>query len=102
MKKMQYFLMVLILFHFASVTSAQKIAYTNPWSEAGINLQSSSAEKVGVDFSIHALSVEDITINGQVMSNISLPGSFLFNDEGHPNLPATAGTLQFRRGPLPG
>ena len=44
------------------------------------------------------MTVEDITVNGQVMKNISLPGNFLFNDAGYPNLPGNGRYIAIPQG----
>jgi PKD repeat protein len=91
---------VLFLFVFQTVT-AQKHTYSDPWSEGGFKLKSTTDKAVSVDFSITEFSFEDITVDGQVMKNVTLPGSFLFNDEGAPNLPGNGRYIAIPQGSTP-
>jgi PKD repeat protein len=98
MKNLIYSLLVLISFLAATVSPAQKITYQDPWSDAGFKLTTSSEKEVAVTFSIQDLLFEDVSVNGVPMKNISLPGSFLFNDEGYPNLPGNGRYIAIPQG----
>ena len=98
MKKPVYSLILLIFILAAIVSPAQQITYQDPWSDAGFKLTSSSSNSVAVSFSIHDFTLEDLSVNGAPMKNISLPGSFLFNDEGYPNLPGNGRYIAIPQG----
>jgi PKD repeat protein len=98
MKKILYGLLTILLACIISDISAQKITYPDHWSDAGFKLRGSSASAAAVDFSISELTVEDITVDGQVMKNITLPGTFLFNNEGYPNLPGNGRYIAIPQG----
>jgi PKD repeat protein len=98
MRKVPYFLFTLLFIFLVTGVSAQKIPYSDPWSDAGFKLQSITEKNVRVDYSIHEISIEEVIVRGQVMKNISLPGSFLFNDEGRPNLPGNGRYIAIPQG----
>jgi PKD repeat protein len=80
---------------------AQSYQYTGCWGKAGFNLTDSKATSVDVVFSVPSFSLDDITINNQVIKNINLPGTFLFNDEGMPNLPGKGSYIAIPQGSVP-
>ena len=85
---MKTYTLLIITFLFSlSATQAQNFSYPDSWGKAGFNLVDSRSTSVQVVFSIPSFSLEDIPVNGQTMKTIDLPGIFLFNDEGMPDLP---------------
>jgi hypothetical protein len=85
MKK--FTILVICLLTAASGIQAQHFSYTDSWGKAGFNLVDSRSASVQVVFSIPQFGLEDFPVNGQIQKVINLPGSFLFNDAGMPNLP---------------
>lgn len=70
---------------------ARIIYFNDVSSKPGLNLISHSPSGVEIEFSLPAVKIEDVEINGEVMQEISAPGVFLmFNKEGAPNVPGTA------------
>jgi len=98
MKNVFYSLLTMIFLLLMQGLSAQKVTYSDPWSNAGFTLQASTDKSASINFSIHDLNFEDIPLDGQVMKNIGLPGSFLFNDEGCPNLPGNGRYIAIPQG----
>jgi PKD repeat protein len=80
-------LLSLIILLTTSQLSAQQITYTDALFPQGFILKQASPESVEVTFSISQFSFEDQIINGEKMTSVNLPGSFLFNEAGFPNLP---------------
>jgi PKD repeat protein len=101
MKIAPYCLVKLLFFFLALGASAQRIAYSDPWSDAGVKVYSSGENGIAVDFSIHEIVFENIAVDGQTMKNISLQGSFLFNDMGCPNLPGNGHYIAIPQGATP-
>lgn len=66
---------------------AQNFSYTDSWGTSGFNLVDSKSGSVQVVFSIPQFGLDDFSVNGQIQKAINLPGAFLFNDAGMPNLP---------------
>ena len=79
-------------------SGAQTISYPDAWSAEGFSLKSASSRGVGIDFSIHSFSLPDVTIQGQVLKRVSLPGAFLFNEAGAPDLPGYGRYLAIPQG----
>jgi len=71
------------------LTFAAAITYTDSWGDQGFNLVSTDAGGVEIVFSIENMAIEDFDIDGETMQMVMLPGVFLPNDEGMPNLPGT-------------
>ncbi len=67
--------------------NSQTISYTDSWHNEGISLAGASSMGVEINFSTKQFQMDDIDINGSVMKKIVLPGVFLPNDEGAPDLP---------------
>ncbi|MBU2651751.1 MAG: T9SS type A sorting domain-containing protein [Bacteroidetes bacterium] len=78
---------IILLFAFQTAIS-QDITYSDSWSQPGIRLSSETTSGIELTFSIDKLSVSDIDINGEAMKQVEIPGNFLPNDEGYPDLPA--------------
>ena len=82
-------------------TYAQQFNYTDSWGKAGFNLVTSESSAIEVIYSVPNFTIEDQAINGDIMKNIMLPGNFLFNDAGAPNLPATGRYVAIPQGSTP-
>ncbi len=91
------FLFSLVLI-FNMPSFAQKISYTDHWSEPGMKLESQSTTEVDVTFSINEFHLTDIEIKGEPMKQIQLPGNYLPNDEGAPDLPAVSRYIALPQG----
>jgi hypothetical protein len=75
---------------FSISTTPEIIQFEDNWGQHPLfNLVSESPGGVEIVFSIHEMVVEDITVDGVDMTNYGVPGIFLFNDEGAPNLAGT-------------
>ena len=94
------FLLVALLFTAISM-SAQQFNYPDVVGKPGFTLVDSRANSVQVIFSVPSFSMEDQMINGITMKNVSLPGTFLFNDAGMPNLPGNGKYIAIPQGATP-
>ncbi|MCX6277520.1 MAG: C25 family cysteine peptidase [Bacteroidetes bacterium] len=77
---------------------AQQFTYRDVSGKPGMNIVDSKPNGVEVVYSIPDFSMEDLMVNGAAMKSISLPGTFLFNDEGMPNLPGKGGYIAIPQG----
>ena len=68
------------------ILSGQTIVYNDSWDEAGFNLTQSSPSGIGITYSIGSFSMDEVLVKGSAMKAIHLPGSFLPNNEGAPDL----------------
>jgi len=94
---LQYIFVFVILLSTISL-SAQQVKYSSPWSQPGLSLQSQSPNQVELTFSIDEFSMVPMEIDGSNMLNIELPGVFLPNDEGMPNLPGMSRYIAIPQG----
>jgi len=77
---------------------ADNYSYKDSWGKAGYTLESQNGNKVIVNYSIENFSLEAVQINGKSMMNLELPGVFLPNDAGAPNLPGTGRYIAIPQG----
>ncbi|HPS61453.1 MAG TPA: C25 family cysteine peptidase [Bacteroidales bacterium] len=84
-----------------SSLKAQHVTYPDSWSPAGFNLKQSGPQGADISFSIRDLGMEEVTIKGEKMVHLALPGSFLFNNEGCPNLPGDGRMIAIPNGAAP-
>jgi len=99
---MRRFVFFLVMFIVAvSCIMAQQYNYTDVAGKAGFNLVSSTPASVTIHFAVPAFSLTDQIVKGTVMKHISLPGTFLFNDEGMPNLPGKGRYIAIPQGSVP-
>ncbi|MBT4576387.1 MAG: T9SS type A sorting domain-containing protein [Candidatus Cloacimonetes bacterium] len=82
---------LVLLFVFTSfllfAENARVIEFNDSWNEQGFVLEQQSDIGVQLNYSIKQLFIGEETINGKLQQTVSLPGNFLPNDEGMPNLP---------------
>jgi PKD repeat protein len=97
----KFTLLFVVLLFTAFQLNSQTFTYTGCWGKQGFNVVDSKSAGVDVVFSVPSFSLDDITINNQVVKNINLPGTFLFNDEGMPNLPGKGSYIAIPQGSTP-
>lgn len=90
-----------LLFSFAVYAQQNHFSYNDSWGKAGYNLTSSDASDVEVTYSVTNFSLTDQVIKGERMLNVELPGYFLPNDEGAPNLPGGGRYIAIPKGATP-
>ena len=83
------------------VVQAQKVTYTDSWNDAGFSLKAQHRAGVTVGYSVNEFSMVPAEINGRAMTNIELPGYWLPNDEGAPNLPGGGRYIAIPEGSQP-
>jgi len=80
---------VLMSAFFIVPAQGEIITYNDPWNDPGFNLLSFDGAGVDVTYSLTQYALEDITINGEQMQNIFLPGVIIPNEAGAPNIPGS-------------
>ena len=101
MKQFSLYLILMAGILLTTSSMAQSVQYTDAWSNEGFSIRSQQHDGVEIDFSIHGLHFSDIILQGEKMTEIGLPGSFLFNDEGCPNLPGNGRLIAIPNGSVP-
>jgi hypothetical protein len=71
---------------------AQVFNYSDSWGSEGFSVETENASGVKLNFSIHQFEMENVDVSGITMKTVHLPGVFLPNNEGAPDL---AGTSRF-------
>jgi PKD repeat protein len=67
--------------------NANEIKYADSWAGQGFNLVEAEQSNVRVIHSLNSFSFGNVVINGEEMTVVNMPGVFLPNDEGAPNIP---------------
>ena len=99
---MRKFTIFLVMFTLATINmTAQQFTYPDISGKTGFNLVDSKPSSVQVRHAIPAFSLEDQDVQGTAMKYINLPGNFLFNDEGMPNLPGKGKYIAIPNGATP-
>ncbi|MHC1706708.1 MAG: C25 family cysteine peptidase [Bacteroidales bacterium] len=91
------FLFIMVCFSLTA-TAQQTITYTNNWGSSGFNLEKHSYSGVRVSFSVPQITLSDFMLDGQQMKTVEIPGVFLPNNEGAPNLPGTGRYIAIPKG----
>jgi len=92
-------LSILLLSAVIFAANNQVIKYTNNWGKYPMfNVAYNSDAGIEVIFSIHEMTVEEMEIDGTPMKSYSVPGIFLNNDEGAPNLGGTGRYIAIPQG----
>ena len=78
--------------------SAETIIFEDNWGEQGFNLISQNSNGVEVVFSIQRMEIEDFYIKGEAFKTVHMPGVFLPNEAGAPDLPGTGRYIAFPQG----
>ena len=99
MKKTAVILLMLLIA--GSCTWAQQFTYSNNWGTPGFNLIDSRSTAVELIYSVPGFSMDEVMVDGKIMKNVSMPGSFLPNDAGMPNLPGQGSFIAIPQGSTP-
>ena len=81
------FLSIAVFFLAGIYGFGQEFTYSDNWDNPGFTLNQANEQKVTVNYSIHEWSLIDLAVNREMLKKIELPGHFLPNDEGAPDLP---------------
>jgi hypothetical protein len=82
-------LLLVALCFLASTSNAQEIKFKNNWGPQGMTLSRQSGSGVEVNFSVPTVILSDVNIDGEAMKAVTVPGIFLPNDAGKPDLAGT-------------
>ena len=95
MKKYFIYFFVIV---FTCTAYSEVIQYDDSWGQAGFTLEQSGPTIAEVNFSINEFTLDEVVINNENMQNVILPGVFLPNDEGAPNLPGNGRFIAIPQG----
>ena len=94
-------LMLVMMLFVANTAIADKITYDDNWGKQGITVEKQSTSSVELNYSITEFFLESASINGESMNIVQLPGHFLPNDEGAPDLPGNGRYIAVPQGAVP-
>jgi hypothetical protein len=106
MKKFYHFMrqaliMAVLLFFAIHLAQAQEVTYSDSWNKAGFNLKQQARGGVTIGYSVKEFKLVAADIDGQSMQSLELPGYWLPNDEGAPNLPGGGRYIAIPQGATP-
>jgi hypothetical protein len=81
---------LLLTLLFSLCIQAQEFNYSDSWGTQGYTLETEGPSGIQLNFSITRFDMQEIEIEGTMMKTVHLPGVFLPNDEGAPDLPGTS------------
>ena len=96
MKKLYVLAVLIAMFSFA--LNAGEVRYNDSWSKQGFSLVQSEKSGVNIMHSVNSFSYVDVDVNGEPMVAVIMPGVFLPNDAGAPNLPGESRFVAIPRG----
>ncbi len=82
----------------AGAAEAETIRYAGSTAPGGITVVSQDPSGVTLHFEIHELGLDPVEIDGGTWTKVSLPGTFLPNDAGKPDLPGIGRFVAVPRG----
>jgi PKD repeat protein len=82
-------LFLILLFLLGIATQAEEYTYSDSWGQPGFTVISQDHGKIVLNYSVTSFTLSPEQINGEDMSTLEVPGIFLPNDAGAPNLPGT-------------
>lgn len=83
---------------YLSTSFAQTYSYQDLYTIKGFEVKQSSPEKISMYYSITGWNLNDISVNREILKKIELPGYFLSNDEGMPDLPGSGRYIALPQG----
>ena len=98
LKSVLYPVMFAWMIFYTSILMAEDYKYYNSWGKAGYSVESQSSSKILINYSIDMFSLKDMEVKGESFQNIELPGHFLPNDAGSPNLPGAGRYIALPQG----
>jgi PKD repeat protein len=97
----QSLLTFLVSFFLTAMLQAEEVRYNDSWSNQGFTLKSAKNTGVQVIHSVNSFTLNPMTINGEEMTMVQMPGSLLPTNEGAPNLPGEARYIAMPVGATP-
>jgi PKD repeat protein len=99
MKKFYKTLLAVTFLHlFLLSATSQVVEYQDTWGSSGITLKSQTQSGITVNYSISNFFIGDLNYNRETFKTLNLPGVFLPNDAGAPNLPGLSKYIAIPQG----
>jgi hypothetical protein len=95
---MRHIIMPIVLLFSLSI-AMETVVFENNWArQALFTVVSASPSGCEIVFSTHRVVIDDVIIDGNIMQTVGIPGIFLPNNAGAPNLAGTARYIAVPRG----
>jgi hypothetical protein len=82
-------------------SQAQKITYSDHLNKAGFTLKEQTRSGVSIGYAVESFTLATTEVNGRSAQHVELPGFWLPNDEGAPNLPGGGKYIAMPQGAVP-
>ncbi|MCD4695343.1 MAG: hypothetical protein K8S16_03795, partial [Bacteroidales bacterium] len=89
---------IMVLIFTGMIGTSQVVKYNNNWGADGLTLKSQQGNKIMINHSVSEFAMIDLDIDGEVMKSIKIPGVFLPNNEGAPDLPGSGRYIAIPQG----
>ncbi len=101
MKRSVFIMFFLMIFISIKCLESSIISYKDSWGKEEFNLLTESDTGIEIIFSINELVLQEVNINSEIMTQVQIPGHFLPNDEGMPDLPGNGTYIAIPQGATP-
>jgi PKD repeat protein len=98
LKSFFFAVMMALMLFYTTLALAENHKYSDSWGKAGLTIESQNEAKILINYSIREFSLNDIELNGESFQSLELPGHFLPNDAGSPDLPGTGRYIAIPQG----
>ncbi|MGC8865026.1 MAG: C25 family cysteine peptidase [Bacteroidales bacterium] len=92
---------LLVLLSYWVFSQVQTITLQNSSLRQGFNVLDSKSNKIEIHYAVNEFFLEDFVVNGERMKSVLLPGVFLPNDEGAPNVAGESRYVAIPQGATP-
>ena len=86
------FVLVTAIALYSTTIFSQQITYNDSWGAHGFSLLEDDGNTIRINYSLAEFYLEDLDLDGEQLKAVKVPGIFLPNDEGAPDL---AGSSQY-------
>ena len=100
-QKNTFFLSFIFTLFIFSTLNAQQYSYEDNWGLQGLTVKSSTKSTLSLNFSVTEFYLDDVEIDGKNYKSVHMPGVFLPNDAGAPDLPGTGRYIALPQGAVP-
>ncbi len=87
-----------MIFILKSSYAQRSIKYHENWGTPGFTIEKQDAHSMQINYSVGEVTLSEVLINGEKMTEVGVPGIFLPNNNGAPNLPGTGRYIAIPQG----
>jgi hypothetical protein len=83
------FVLITAILVLTTIINAQQTIYSDSWGAQGFTLLEDDGNTISINYSITEFYLEDLDLDGEQLKSVKVPGIFLPNNEGAPDLAGT-------------